>query len=68
MTSPPYFPAGSGPPAAEPANPGCRPPPAAAGFRRYDGNLFILFCRSQAALAALNDGERGPRRPGDIVR
>jgi hypothetical protein len=68
MTSPPHFPVGSGPPPAESANPACRPPPGATDFRYCDGKLFVLFCRSQAALAALKDAEKGPPFPGDIVR
>jgi hypothetical protein len=32
------------------------------------GKLFQLFCRSQAAIAALQDRDRRPAIRGDIVR
>jgi hypothetical protein len=58
----------SDPAPAELLNPGCQPATPGLDSHRRAGNLFLLFCRSQSAIAALNDRNQTAFIPGDIVR
>jgi hypothetical protein len=60
--------AGSGSALAEPLNPVCQPLTPNPDSHRRAGNLFILFYRSQSAIAALNNPNQTAFIPGDIVR
>jgi hypothetical protein len=53
---------------AAPLNPGCQPATPGLDSHRRPGSLFLLFCRSQSAIAALNDRNQTAFIPGDIVR